>query len=257
MFDLGRQRLQRKLWIHRFEIVTSIIFCMLLREYDQVLLEESTANQMAESLRAVINSQWFLRMSINLFFNKVSAFTSKLPNVCHLARIHLVPTFLTVYSPWDPFFLFPRYHLQCAICSVVARNNDILKQLIFEAKREYEKDPEHRVHISLGDTSQRRSELNENADILSSLPPPPMSAPVVDQRLDAVAKGLVSELDRRGEWAEYSLVYRRSHHIATQFLLKTATHSRIPLRYERLTSRFAADIQLATVLPRRGSSHHP
>lgn len=42
MLDLGRQRLQRKLWIHRFEIVTSIIFCMLLSEYDQVLLEEST-----------------------------------------------------------------------------------------------------------------------------------------------------------------------------------------------------------------------
>ncbi|KIM77603.1 hypothetical protein PILCRDRAFT_11859 [Piloderma croceum F 1598] len=39
-----------------------------------------------------------------------------------------------------------------------------------------------------------------------------------------------SELDRRGERAEYSLVYRRSHHIATQFLPKTATHSCIPLR---------------------------
>jgi len=39
-----------------------------------------------------------------------------------------------------------------AICSVVARNNYIVKQLVFEAKREYEKDPEHRVHISLGDT---------------------------------------------------------------------------------------------------------
>lgn len=37
--------------------------------------------------------------------------------------------------------------------SVVARNNDILKKLVLEAKRTYEKDAEHRVHIFLADTS--------------------------------------------------------------------------------------------------------
>ncbi|THU97685.1 P-loop containing nucleoside triphosphate hydrolase protein [Dendrothele bispora CBS 962.96] len=37
--------------------------------------------------------------------------------------------------------------------SVVARNNDILKKLVLEAKRDYEKDAEHRVHIFLADTS--------------------------------------------------------------------------------------------------------
>ncbi|KAK2467355.1 hypothetical protein APHAL10511_000590 [Amanita phalloides] len=37
--------------------------------------------------------------------------------------------------------------------SVVARNNDILKKLVLEAKREYEKDAVHRVHIYLADTS--------------------------------------------------------------------------------------------------------
>ncbi|KAG7100295.1 hypothetical protein E1B28_002070 [Marasmius oreades] len=36
--------------------------------------------------------------------------------------------------------------------SVVARNNDILKKLVLDAKREYEKDAEHRVHIFLADT---------------------------------------------------------------------------------------------------------
>lgn len=36
--------------------------------------------------------------------------------------------------------------------SVVARNNDILKKLVLEAKREYEKDAEHRVHIFMADT---------------------------------------------------------------------------------------------------------
>ncbi|KAH9913084.1 uncharacterized protein BXZ73DRAFT_107061 [Epithele typhae] len=37
--------------------------------------------------------------------------------------------------------------------SVVARSNDILKRLVLEAKREYEKDAEHRVHIFMADTS--------------------------------------------------------------------------------------------------------
>jgi len=41
MFDVGGQRSERKKWIHCFETVTSIIFCVALSEYDQVLLEES------------------------------------------------------------------------------------------------------------------------------------------------------------------------------------------------------------------------
>jgi guanine nucleotide-binding protein G(i) subunit alpha len=41
MFDVGGQRSERKKWIHCFENVTSIIFCVALSEYDQCLLEES------------------------------------------------------------------------------------------------------------------------------------------------------------------------------------------------------------------------
>jgi guanine nucleotide-binding protein subunit alpha len=41
MFDVGGQRSERKKWIHCFENVTSIIFCVALSEYDQTLLEES------------------------------------------------------------------------------------------------------------------------------------------------------------------------------------------------------------------------
>jgi guanine nucleotide-binding protein subunit alpha len=56
MFDVGGQRSERKKWIHcewsfssdidsahraGFEAVTSIIFCVALSEYDQVLLEEN------------------------------------------------------------------------------------------------------------------------------------------------------------------------------------------------------------------------
>jgi guanine nucleotide-binding protein subunit alpha len=56
MFDVGGQRSERKKWIHCFENVTSIIFCVALSEYDQVLLEES--NQVGQfvcsSLAALI-----------------------------------------------------------------------------------------------------------------------------------------------------------------------------------------------------------
>lgn len=48
MFDVGGQRSERKKWIHCFENVTSIIFCVALSEYDQVLLEE--ANQVRNYL---------------------------------------------------------------------------------------------------------------------------------------------------------------------------------------------------------------
>jgi guanine nucleotide-binding protein subunit alpha len=41
MFDVGGQRSERKKWIHCFEAVNSIMFCVSLSEYDQVLLEES------------------------------------------------------------------------------------------------------------------------------------------------------------------------------------------------------------------------
>jgi guanine nucleotide-binding protein G(i) subunit alpha len=42
MFDVGGQRSERKKWIHCFENVTSIIFCVALSEYDQMLLEENS-----------------------------------------------------------------------------------------------------------------------------------------------------------------------------------------------------------------------
>lgn len=68
LFDVGGQRSERKKWIHCFEAVTSIIFCVALSEYDQVLLEESGQNRMAESLvlfESVVNSRecWFFEIA--------------------------------------------------------------------------------------------------------------------------------------------------------------------------------------------------
>jgi len=57
MFDVGGQRSERKKWIHCFENVTSIIFCVALSEYDQVLLEES--NQVSQGVPVnLFPGQW-------------------------------------------------------------------------------------------------------------------------------------------------------------------------------------------------------
>ncbi|KAI7897597.1 guanine nucleotide binding protein, alpha subunit [Cokeromyces recurvatus] len=84
MFDVGGQRSERKKWIHCFESVKSIIFCVSLSEYDQVLLEESRQNRMMESLvlfESVVNSRWFSRATIILFLNKIDIFREKVKRI--------------------------------------------------------------------------------------------------------------------------------------------------------------------------------
>src|SRR5579859_8195543 len=84
MFDVGGQRSERKKWIHCFEAVTCIIFCVALSEYDQVLLEVNSINRMEESLTlfgSIVNSAWFTRTSIVLFLNKIDIFRRKLLTV--------------------------------------------------------------------------------------------------------------------------------------------------------------------------------
>ncbi|KAG7666443.1 GPA2 [[Candida] subhashii] len=81
MYDVGGQRSERKKWIHCFDNVTLIIFCVALSEYDQVLLEENNQNRLEESLAlfdSVVNSRWFARTSVVLFLNKIDVFAQKL-----------------------------------------------------------------------------------------------------------------------------------------------------------------------------------
>uniref|UniRef100_A0AAQ4QPA8 Guanine nucleotide-binding protein G(o) subunit alpha n=1 Tax=Gasterosteus aculeatus aculeatus TaxID=481459 RepID=A0AAQ4QPA8_GASAC len=98
LFDVGGQRSERKKWIHCFEDVTAIIFCVALSGYDQVLHEDETTqaapiddfgphkppecrNRMHESLKlfdSICNNKWFKETSIILFLNKKDIFEKKI-----------------------------------------------------------------------------------------------------------------------------------------------------------------------------------
>ncbi|XP_072169332.1 guanine nucleotide-binding protein G(o) subunit alpha-like [Diadema setosum] len=81
LFDVGGQRSERKKWIHCFEDVTAIIFCVALSGYDQRLLEDDVTNRMQESLKlfdSICNNKWFTDTSIILFLNKKDLFEEKI-----------------------------------------------------------------------------------------------------------------------------------------------------------------------------------
>ncbi|XP_058810055.1 G protein alpha i subunit-like [Phymastichus coffea] len=81
MFDVGGQRSERKKWIHCFEDVTAIVFCVALSEYDLVLAEDEEMNRMVESMKlfdSICNSKWFVDTSIILFLNKKDLFQEKI-----------------------------------------------------------------------------------------------------------------------------------------------------------------------------------
>ncbi|SCU93380.1 LAME_0F03598g1_1 [Lachancea meyersii CBS 8951] len=84
IYDVGGQRSERKKWIHCFDNVTLIIFCVSLSEYDQTLLEDKSQNRLEESLilfDSVVNSRWFARASVVLFLNKIDVFAEKVQHV--------------------------------------------------------------------------------------------------------------------------------------------------------------------------------
>lgn len=84
LFDVGGQRSERKKWIHCFDNVTLIIYCISLSEYDQSLLEDDGQNRFHESLvlfENILNSRWFARTSVVLFLNKIDLFAEKIKKV--------------------------------------------------------------------------------------------------------------------------------------------------------------------------------
>jgi guanine nucleotide-binding protein G(i) subunit alpha len=81
IIDVGGQRSERMKWIHCFEDVTAVIFCVALTGYSQRLYEDEQVNRMHEALELfdeVVNSRWFESSSIVLFFNKSDIFRKRI-----------------------------------------------------------------------------------------------------------------------------------------------------------------------------------
>ncbi|KAF2073131.1 hypothetical protein CYY_005547 [Polysphondylium violaceum] len=81
MVDVGGQRSERKKWMHCFQEVTAVIFCVALSEYDLKLYEDDTTNRMQESLKLfkeICNTKWFANTAMILFLNKRDLFAEKI-----------------------------------------------------------------------------------------------------------------------------------------------------------------------------------
>ena len=81
IIDVGGQRSERKKWLHYFEDVTAIIYCVALSGYDLTLGEDEETNRMKESLllfESICNNKWFVTTSIILFLNKKDLFEQKI-----------------------------------------------------------------------------------------------------------------------------------------------------------------------------------
>lgn len=90
MVDVGGQRSERKKWMHCFQDVTAVIFCVSLSAYDQCLDEDDTTNRMQESLglwNQIVNSAWFKDTNMILFLNKSDLFREK------IQRVNITPAF--------------------------------------------------------------------------------------------------------------------------------------------------------------------
>lgn len=84
LYDVGGQRNERRKWIHLFEGVTAVIFCVAISEYDQTLFEDETKNRMMESKELfdwVLKQACFEKTSIMLFLNKFDIFENKVQKV--------------------------------------------------------------------------------------------------------------------------------------------------------------------------------
>jgi hypothetical protein len=63
-------------------MVTAVLFCIALSDYDQVLREDATQNRMKEALLLfdeICNSPWFRSVDFIVFFNKTDLFREKFP----------------------------------------------------------------------------------------------------------------------------------------------------------------------------------
>ena len=80
IIDVGGQRSERRKWMHFFDDIEVLLFCVSLNEYDTALKEDPDTTSMEESLevfKSVINSVWFKSKTVVLFLNKVDLLEKK------------------------------------------------------------------------------------------------------------------------------------------------------------------------------------
>jgi len=89
LIDVGGARSERRKWVHAYENVIAIIFCVGMSEYDQVLYEDEKTNRMTESLKLfakICNYPSFKQVPMMLFLNKIDLFKEKITksplNIC-------------------------------------------------------------------------------------------------------------------------------------------------------------------------------
>lgn len=85
LIDVGGQRAERKKWIHCFQsVITAIIFCASLNEYDQVLREDNDTNRMEESIalfKEIATSPFFKGIPMFLLLTKLDLFLEKIRRI--------------------------------------------------------------------------------------------------------------------------------------------------------------------------------
>jgi len=84
VIDVGGQRSERRKWIHCFEGVTAVIFCVAMSEYDEKLCEDTKVNRMHEALELfeeICNHHYFRDSAMVLFLNKRDLFQDKIGKV--------------------------------------------------------------------------------------------------------------------------------------------------------------------------------
>eukprot|EP00475_Leptophrys_vorax_P038065 TRINITY_DN6643_c0_g1_i1.p1 TRINITY_DN6643_c0_g1~~TRINITY_DN6643_c0_g1_i1.p1 ORF type:complete len:271 (-),score=79.59 TRINITY_DN6643_c0_g1_i1:120-932(-) len=80
LYDVGGQRNQRKKWIHLFDSLHLIIFCVDISAYNQKLFEDGETNRMAESIetfKAVVETGYIRHVPILVLLTKAEVFEEK------------------------------------------------------------------------------------------------------------------------------------------------------------------------------------
>jgi guanine nucleotide-binding protein G(i) subunit alpha len=84
LVDVGGQRSERRKWIHCFENVTALLYCVALDEYDMKVPEDENMNRMHEAIKVfedTVNEHWFSNTSVIVFLNKEDLFKEKIKEV--------------------------------------------------------------------------------------------------------------------------------------------------------------------------------